>query len=242
MYFKKLIWILIFLLFGSFQNAFCKGKSVKSEKKVSKESITCPDGMVAIPSRFLLYYPVFYKVNWQEVQMDTFCIDKYEYPNKKGEFPMVDVTFEKAEEICSNQGKKLCTYLEWLSACQGSKNYKYPYGVMYDPDKCNTRKGMMFFESERTLARSGDYQDCKSDFGVYDMTGNLWEWSKNIEKVKEKEYETVRELRGGAWDTGFACMDNWVQYNKANLPESFLEETFEIKGRIGFRCCQSLKK
>jgi eukaryotic-like serine/threonine-protein kinase len=236
----NLIWIFIlgFTIFG-----LCEDKKETTIKKEKPElAVTCPDGMVKIPARYLLHYPVFYKVDWQEETMDAFCIDQYEYPNKKGEFPLVDVTFEKAESLCKEQGKRICSYYEWLSACQGSKNYKYPYGLIYDSQKCNTHRGMIFFESERTLASSGDFPECKSDFGVYDMTGNVWEWSKNQVREKEKGIESERELRGGGWDSGYACMDSWSQLKKRNIPETFLDDISEIKDRIGFRCCKSLAK
>jgi len=221
--------------------AFCEdgGGAMKGENP--EKDAYCPEGMVEIPARYMLYFPVFYMVDWEEIAMSSFCIDRYEYPNKRGEFPRVDVTFEEAEALCKEQGKRLCSRLEWLSACMGSENYKYPYGLIYDPEKCNTREGNIFLGSKRSLARSGDFPECRSDFSVYDMTGNAWEWSKNTEAL-EKRYETVKELRGGGWDTGFACMDKWLQFKKMNLPENFNDETPEIKNRVGFRCCKSLEK
>jgi len=242
MNYKKLI-ILLALILGFANFIICGEKTesdiVKETDNIEKE---CPPGMVKIPSRYLLHYTVFYKVDWEEETMDAFCIDQYEYPNIKGELPYVDVSFEEAESLCMQQGKRLCSYYEWLSACQGSKNYKYPYGLIYDSKKCNTHRGLIYFESDRTLAGSGDFSECKSDFGVYDMTGNVWEWSKNEIGVIEKGLETEKELRGGGWDAGFSCMDNWMLFKKRNVPETFMDSISEIKNRVGFRCCKSLGK
>ena len=49
----------------------------------------------------------------------NFCIDKYEWPNKKGELPKVMMTFWDAKKSCEANGKRLCTSSEHTFACEG---------------------------------------------------------------------------------------------------------------------------
>jgi hypothetical protein len=48
-----------------------------------------------------------------------YCIDQYEYPNKKDELPRVMVNFPQAQQLCADQGKRICTESEWTMACEG---------------------------------------------------------------------------------------------------------------------------
>ncbi|MBD3240604.1 MAG: SUMF1/EgtB/PvdO family nonheme iron enzyme [Chitinivibrionales bacterium] len=97
------------------------------------------------------------------------CIDKYEYPNRRDEVPKREVSFDEARELCAKQGKRLCTTAEWEYACSGLEGYTYPYGNSYDETTCNTSgaKGVM---------TSGSRPNCVSKFGLYDMSGNVFEW------------------------------------------------------------------
>src|SRR5512145_2600499 len=62
-----------------------------------------------------------------------FCIDAFEYPNRAGQKPVVAVNFQRAEEHCREEGKRLCTSTEWELACEGPNRYPYPNGYVRDP-------------------------------------------------------------------------------------------------------------
>jgi hypothetical protein len=99
------------------------------------------------------------------------CIDRYEYPNKQGTIPQVNLSFDDAEKLCENAGKRLCTAQEWRWACSGLEGYAYPYGINMEKENCNT--------DSRAPEPSGARNKCISKFGVIDMTGNVWEWVRN---------------------------------------------------------------
>ncbi len=46
-------------------------------------------------------------------------IDLYEYPNRKGEPPLLTKSWFEAARLCADQGKRLCSSAEWEHACQG---------------------------------------------------------------------------------------------------------------------------
>jgi formylglycine-generating enzyme required for sulfatase activity len=102
-----------------------------------------------------------------------FCIDKYEYPNKKSVHPESIADVSEAKKACAKLGKRLCTKAEWQRACVGPKNLRFPYGPKYDPSKCATKPAGG--ESPPVQA-SGSWPDCRSAEGVLDMSGNVAEW------------------------------------------------------------------
>jgi len=97
------------------------------------------------------------------------CIDQYEAPNTKGSKPNTNVSFEDARKNCEALGKRLCTEFEWEYGCSGLEGYTYAYGWNFDPDICNS-------EGIEDLQPSGAYRNCVSKYGLFDMTGNIFEW------------------------------------------------------------------
>lgn len=96
------------------------------------------------------------------------CVDKYEYPNELNAVPRGNISFQEAQRICQSKGKRLCTVDEWQWACSGLEGMPYPYGYNYNENTCNT--------STKGISMSGTRPNCASKFGVYDMTGNVFEW------------------------------------------------------------------
>jgi hypothetical protein len=103
------------------------------------------------------------------------CIDKYEYPNRRGAVPRSNVAFDEARSLCAQQGKRLCTAEEWAWACSGLDGLAYPYGNSFVQDQCNN--------DTRQIETSGNRVNCMSPFGGYDMAGNVFEW---VTTQKEK--------------------------------------------------------
>lgn len=154
----------------------------------------------------------------RKVATDEFWIDKYEYPNQAGVLPLTKVTWYEAQAKCAESGKRLCTEIEWEKACRGSSGHIYSYGNDYDPRKC--RSGLTWNEGP---ARSGSYLGCKSEYGVYDMNGNVLEWTSG------QDIES-RETRGGYW------LDS--SFNSRCSHRLFFHPTY-AEVNIGFRCCKS---
>jgi hypothetical protein len=56
----------------------------------------------------------------QRVEDARACIDQFEFPDIRCEYPVVWVRANEAAQICSAIGKRLCDAHEWEGACQGS--------------------------------------------------------------------------------------------------------------------------
>lgn len=162
--------------------------------------IICPDDMATIKN-------------------GKFCIDKYEWPNKKGEQPRVNVTYEEARKACLDKGKRLCTPAEWEMACKSEKEKNnYPYGAKYKAENCNTMGNPIV---KNSLSTSGHFIQCVGSVNVYDMSGNVAEWT---ETASGNPY-----VYGGSWQNG---KDGSRCNSRIEL------ETGRKYFYAGFRCCK----
>ena len=145
------------------------------------------------------------------------CVDAYEYPNVADENPRDMVSHEQAVSLCEQEGKHLCTLAEWQAACRGKDNTKYSYGDAYKQNKCNT--------NTKAMKRSGRKEQCRSWYGMYDMNGNLWEWTSTA----SPDHPNMFLVAGGAWNTnnGSRCTENKFSFYPQNQYPS-----------VGFRCCK----
>jgi hypothetical protein len=99
--------------------------------------------------------------------------------------PSGAVTFLEARTLCANtpalhKGKEyakkhLTTDAEWRDAADGKigpGGRRWPYGNRHDPRKCNVP------ESGATAgAPTGAFPECRTESGIYDQVGNLFEWT-----------------------------------------------------------------
>lgn len=149
----------------------------------------------------------------------NFCIDRYEWPNRRGAIPRSYVSLYQAMDSCFSVGKRLCTVEEWAVACSGPYSWKYPYGQSYEPYACGTH--------DSVVAPSGSRPECRSFFGLFDMAGNLLEWTS----TKAVENSSFYYVTGGFWESGpkSGCHDKRYSYYPQNRHNP-----------VGFRCCSDV--
>ncbi len=152
------------------------------------------------------------------VFVDAFCIDVYEFPNRKGSQPRTAITFNDAQRECQNQNKRLCTEAEWEKVCKGPGQFKWPYGNTFDASKCVTEDAS---GESRSLTQSGQFARCRSEFGVADLSGNAAEWTQD------------KVIKGGAFGSG----DYAVRCASRKAGSGFSKSS-----EVGFRCCSSFRK
>jgi len=81
--------------------------------------------------------------------------------------PSANITWFQASIACANAGKRLPTNDEWQAAVTGTPNSALDNGTT----DCNT--------SGVETAPIGSRSGCVSEFGAYDMMGNVSEWVAN---------------------------------------------------------------
>jgi hypothetical protein len=166
-----------------------------------------------------------------------FCVDRYEYPNRVGDRPLVMKSWTEGQELCRAAGKRLCGDSEWTLACEGRAHLAYPYGNKRDARACNIDRALpqvdqyALADPRRAQAEatrlwqgepSGARPSCISPFGVADMTGNVDEWV-----VNESGRPFKSGLKGGYWGPVRArCRPMTTGHG----------ETFPFY-QTGFRCC-----
>lgn len=121
--------------------------------------------------------------------------------SKPGAVPQGYLTYYLAKKACKNAGKRLCTEDEWVQACQGRQQRKFPYGSKFKLRSCNVyryfhparvlhgdassghrdpRLNLLFERGKDPgLRLTGATASCVSHWDegdIYDMVGNLDEW------------------------------------------------------------------
>jgi len=142
--------------------------------------------------------------------------------------PVVCVTWQQARAYCASQGMRLPTEAQWeYAAAGGSPSSQYSWGAS-PPD--NSRCAVGSLKNAGSFAPNG--------YGLYDMTGNAWEWTADF--YAADFYETAddanpagppagyyRVIRGGGWYSG---ADEMRIRNRHWFAPTFAEVS------VGFRC------
>lgn len=191
---------------------------------------------------------VFDRDKWLSVSRELqtkpleFCIDRFEYPNQKGVYPWIAVSWYEAVDLCADEGKRLCSEEEWTFACEGEEATPYPYGYVRDPGICISDQHWRPYHESAFRPRdgatamaemdrlwqglsSGTQTRCKSPFGVYDMTGNVDEWTRS-----SREGERPSILKGGYWGP----------VRTRCRPATRSHDENHIFYQQGFRCCANV--
>ncbi len=132
---------------------------------------------------------------------DPYIWKKNTYPEGISENPVALVNYADALAYCKWNGKRLPAEEEWEKACRGDDGRRWPWGDTFEPTKANTRA----LELVRSSPVGGFPMDV-SQYGVYDMAGNLREWTDSwyipypgTTLKRETFGEQFRVVRGGSW-------------------------------------------
>ncbi len=169
------------------------------------------------------------------------------------------ITWFQAAQACANSGKRLCTNQEWQIAVSGT-----PDEDTSDPgddlEECNiwanSKPSGASWATENETIETGSASACVSDWGAYDMIGNVWEWTADWSgqggdsddhtntatynqdqtyNVNEAQYQGNGDglpaafLRGGRWGFGSGAGAFALFLSLAPSYSNYI---------IGFRCCQ----
>jgi formylglycine-generating enzyme required for sulfatase activity len=117
-------------------------------------------------------------------------------------FPVSAVSFEDAIAFAAwldrtgrIPGARLCDEYEWERAARGADGRTFPSGAVLSPDDANIdvtygRVPQAFGPDE-----VGSHAGSRSPVGADDMAGNVWEWTRSVQKSGDPA------ARGGSWYT-----------------------------------------
>jgi formylglycine-generating enzyme required for sulfatase activity len=199
----------------------------------------------------------------RRVNLDSFYIDKYEvtiaeykefvnatggeapeywrfspHLSEIGAYPVSEVSWHSAEAYCRWKGKRLPTEAAWEKAARGRDGRRFPWGNSFDPERAN---GVGMRDGPLPV---GSFESGKSPYGVYDMAGNVAEWTTDwYRRYPGNEYndpdygEKLKVTRGGSWGSEHYAMEYYMRTSDRSqlvpLDEKYID--------IGFRCAKDAR-
>ncbi|CAF1063793.1 unnamed protein product, partial [Didymodactylos carnosus] len=163
--------------------------------------------------------------------------------------PVTHVSFDDAQAYCAWKGMRLPTEIEWEYAARGGLDgVAYPWGDMWELRRTNLWQGT--FPDDNQL-RDGQYGIAsveeygpQNDYEIYDMLGNVWEWTltrfRNLSHPMEEDDQERYTVKGGSFlDTrdGDAKSDGIQVRISARKGHRRSYTAYNL----GFRCCQSME-
>lgn len=186
---------------------------------------------------------------WREVPGADWC-----HPEGPGssvddrpDHPVVHVSWDDASAYAAWAGLRLPSEAEWERAARGPQaGHHFPWGDEREPGgerRMNVFQGEFPVHDERADAPLGTCPVGSypaNDFGLYETTGNVWEWCADWYAADYYRHSpvtappgpasgTARVLRGGS----YLCHESYcwryrVDSRNANTPDS-------TAGNVGFR-------
>jgi serine/threonine-protein kinase len=169
--------------------------------------------------------------------------------------PAVQVSWFDAQAYCKWNGRRLPTEAEWDKAARGVEGVVYPWAQAFDGNAgwvnfCDANCAASWRDSNSDdgatrTSTVGRYPFGASPFGIFDMSGNVWEWVadwydfRGYYQVPDANptgpeqsvpVENLKTVRGGSW------FDRAVDV-RASVRNKFTPDT--RNNIVGFRCASS---
>lgn len=155
--------------------------------------------------------------------------------SRAGVKPWHSVRWDDADRACKAAGTdwRLCTGEELARACAGPDGWAYTYGATFDNGRCNLRESYAP-GGKAGEAPSGALDGCVSAEGAYDLTGNLWEWSRDV----DADDGATRIAYGAGWRTiPQRHTENFLVCDTQNVVPGISARSY-ANPDMGFRCCR----
>lgn len=165
-------------------------------------------------------------------------------PKAQENHPVTHVSWNDATAYAKWIGKRLPTEIEWEYASKNGENLKYPWGnnlkdtkeIMANVWDGRTIEDQNVLDGYLYTSPVGTYPKSKS--GLYDMAGNVWQWTSSIfaphgNDIPFRKDSNIVITKGGSFMYDQALeLSFTTTFRAQNSKESSLFNT-------GFRCAKS---
>lgn len=159
--------------------------------------------------------------------------------NQRLDHPVVHIAYEDALAYAAWAGKRLPSEEEWeWAASAGNLQNRYPWGnedINNKTQFANFWQGLFPFENrlEDGFANSAAIKSFPPNaLGLYEMAGNVWEWSSS--SVKSRDGSSLQVIKGGS----YLCNDSYCAgYQISNRMKTTKDSAMN---HLGFRCVRDI--
>jgi len=166
-------------------------------------------------------------------------------PSARADHPVVYVTWHAAQAYCRWVGGRLPTEAEWEYAARAGRDQEFPWGD--EPPSAQ--------QANYSASRLGDTRPVGSyppnPLGLYDMAGNVWEFTSDAWKPGYSAEPQADPIMGGAVPSNLGA----VQGRRVIRGASFGGEPVNLRTRwrdshevsnavafVGFRCAYPIRQ
>ena len=200
--------------------------------------IDAPEQTIDLPAYYIDYYEVTFG-QWMKFTTES----EYQpegnwrqfYSIGKEDFPVTNVTWEDAKKYAEWAGKRLPTEQEWEKAARGPDGLAYPWGEEWSAYKSNCNE-----RGYRNTIEVGEIETDKSPYGVYDMMGNVQEWTAD----ELKPYPESPAAKDEAFRLDYVAVRGASYAMRGSSMTLWTRSGYYAKSQygLGFRCVKDVEE
>lgn len=167
-----------------------------------------PAGETAIPSYYMRRRPVT-NSEWQDFASQTNCAgfptrweseDDPNFLSRESMMPVTGLNGADVQAYCQWRETCLPSRFQWEKACRGTDGRLFPWGDVFKSHLCNCNEQhgasydplLIKQQPELFLSRADQYPQGASPYGIEDLTGNVWELTRQFLQDHHKQPHHAR--------------------------------------------------